>query len=209
MKKIMDKLKNLIRYNKKIMLFLTVVTIIGIITGAFLVVILKNSDKSLVTEYINSFTNNIKTNSFNYIDTLKNTILINILFIIGIWILGISIIGLLIVIIIIFWKAFTLGFTISSFILTYNLKGLILAIIYTFPHLIINLLIIMYLGSYSINFSLLIIKSIVAKKKIELSKLMNRYLAVLLITTSIIIITSIFESFITPILLKKVATFLF
>lgn len=207
MKKIMDKLKNRISYNKKIMLFLTILTIIGIITGAFLIVILNVSDKNLIKEYIQTFIDNI--NSFNYIESLKNSLIISLILTIGIWILGISVIGLLFVILIIFWKSFVLGFTISSFIITYNLKGLMLSFVYIFPSFIINLLVLMYLGSYSIKFSLIIIKSIVSKKKLELSKLMHKYLIVLILTLIINLLTSLFEVFITPILLKGVATFLF
>ena len=84
-----------------------------------------------------------------------------------------------------------------------------LSFVYIFPSFIINLLVLMYLGSYSIKFSLIIIKSIVSKKKLELSKLMHKYLIVLILTLIINLLTSLFEVFITPILLKGVATFLF
>ena len=198
--KILDKLQNKIKYNKKVMLFLSIIVIMGIISGSFLSVILKNNDKQLVINNIKNFVENI--NNVNNIELLKNSLLINIILILGIWILGISIIGLFIVIVLIFWKSFTLGFTISSFILTYHLKGIILALIYIFPHLIINLLIIMYLGSYSLKFSILIIKCIFRKINLDLRKLTIIYLKILLISIIFILITSLFESFITPYILK-------
>lgn len=201
--KLLDMLRNKIKYSKKIMLFLTIIVIIGIITGSFLSVVLNSNDKVLITDNIKSFIENIS--NINNIDILKNTILINIILIIGIWILGISVIGLLIVILLVFWKSFTLSFTIASFILTYNLKGLLLAFIYIFPHLIINLLVIMYLGSYSIKFSILIIKCIFNKVNLNLKKLMIIYLKVLIISLIIISITSLFEAYITPNLLKLIA----
>ena len=201
--KLLDMLRNKIKYSKKIMLFLTIIVIIGIITGSFLSVALNSNDKVLITDNIKSFIENIS--NINNIDILKNTILINIILIVGIWILGISVIGLLIVILLVFWKSFTLSFTIASFILTYNLKGLLLAFIYIFPHLIINLLVIMYLGSYSIKFSILIIKCIVNKVNLNLKKLMIIYLKVLIISLIIISITSLFEAYITPNLLKLIA----
>lgn len=209
MKNLLDKLRNKITYNKKIMLFLTITVIIGIMAGSFLVVILNNNDKVLVKEYIENFINNVNGFSFNYVDTLKNALLLNLIIIISIWILGISVIGLLIVICLVFWKAFTLGFTISGFIITFNLKGVVAALVYIFPHLIINLLIIMYLGSYSIKFSMLIIKCVVSKACLDLRRLMNKYLKVLLFSTIVIIVTSLFETFITPILLKGIVSILF
>ena len=206
--KIMDKLKNKINYNKKTMLFLTIIVIIGIISGSFLIVILNNSDKSLVKDYIQKFINNINGNNFNFIETFKNALLINLIISISIWILGISVIGLIIVICLVFWKAFTLGFTISSFIITFNLKGLLISLVYIFPHLVINLLVIMYLGSYSVKFSMLIIKCIFSKVNLELRKLMNKYLQVLLFTVVVFIVTSLFESFVTPYLLKGIVSLL-
>ena len=159
--KILDMLKNKIKYNKKTMLFLVIIVIIGILTGSFFSVILNQNDKQLVIDNITNYIENI--NKINNLEILKNTFIVNILVIFGIWILGISVIGLFIVIILLFWKSFTLSFTVSSFILTYNLKGLLLSFIYIFPHLIINMLIYLYIGSYALKFSILIIKCIFHK----------------------------------------------
>ena len=197
---LLDKLRNKIKYNKRVMLFLSIIVIIGITTGSFLSVILNSNDKLLISSNIKDFIDNIT--NLNYFDIFKNTIIINIILILGIWLLGISVIGLIIVILLVFWKAFTLGFTISGFILTYNLKGLLLAFIYIFPHIIINLLVIMYLGSYALKFSILIIRCIFNKVNLDLRKLMIIYFKVLIISLFVIIITSLFEAFITPYLLK-------
>ena len=197
---LLDKLRNKIKYNKRVMLFLSIIVIIGITTGSFLSVILNSNDKLLISSNIKDFIYNIT--NLNYFDIFKNTIIINIILILGIWLLGISVIGLIIVILLVFWKAFTLGFTISGFILTYNLKGLLLAFIYIFPHIIINLLVIMYLGSYALKFSILIIRCIFNKVNLDLRKLMIIYFKVLIISLFVIIITSLFEAFITPYLLK-------
>lgn len=202
--KYLDKLRNKIKYNKKTMLFLVILVIIGIISGSFLSVVLNSNDKQLVQDNIKSFVENI--NSINYLDLFKNTILINIIMVLGIWILGISVIGLIIVICLVFWKSFTLSFTISGFILTYNLKGLLLAILYIFPHLIINLLIIMYVGSYAIKFSTLIIRCMFNKVNLDLRKLMIIYLKVLIFSIMVVILTSLFESFITPFFLKYIVS---
>lgn len=197
---LLDKLRNKIKYNKRVMLFLSIIVIIGITTGSFLSVILNSNDKLLISSNIKDSIDNIT--NLNYFDIFKNTIIINIILILGIWLLGISVIGLIIVILLVFWKAFTLGFTISGFILTYNLKGLLLAFIYIFPHIIINLLVIMYLGSYALKFSILIIRCIFNKVNLDLRKLMIIYFKVLIISLFVIIITSLFEAFITPYLLK-------
>lgn len=205
MKKL-DKLRNKVKYNKTVMLFLLIIVIIGIICGSFLSAILNNNDKKLIADTINMFIKNI--NNVNNFSILKNSFIINIILVIGIWLLGISVIGVFIVICLVFWKSFTLGFTVSGFILTYNLKGIVLAFIYIFPHLIINLLIIMYLGSYSLRFSILIIKCIFNKVNLDLRKLMIIYLRVLIISILCIILTSLFEAFITTYFLKFIVSIL-
>ena len=199
---LLDMLKRKMKYNKKVMLFLIVIVIFGIVTGSFLSVVLNSNDKILIIDNIKSFIDNL--DNINSFDILKNSVLINTIIILGIWILGISVIGILAVICLIFWYAFTLGFTVSSFILTYNIKGLLLAFVYIFPHLIINLFIIMYLGSYSLKFSILIIKCIFNKVNLNLRKLMIIYIKVLFISLFLIIFTSLFEAFISPFLLKYV-----
>lgn len=199
---LLDKLKNKIKYNKKIMIFLIIIVIFGIISGSFLSVMLNNNDKELVIDNINEYIKNI--NTFQNMNILKNSLFSNLIIITCIWILGISIIGIIIVIILVFWKSFTLGFTISSFILTYNFKGILLSFIYIFPHLIINILITMYLGSYAFKFSLLLIKCITNKIKLDFRKLIFIYFKVLITSIVVIIFTSFFEAFITPIFLKYI-----
>ena len=87
-------------------------------------------------------------------------------------------------------------------------RGIVLAFIYIFPHLIINLLIIIYLGSYSLRFSILIIKCIFNKVNLDLRKLMIIYLRVLIISILCIILTSLFEAFITTYFLKFIVSIL-
>ena len=72
MKKAMDKLLSNIKFDKRYVFFSLIIVILGIITGALFIVMLKNEDKTLVIEYIESFIENIKTNKINYTDIVFN-----------------------------------------------------------------------------------------------------------------------------------------
>ncbi|MDD4282972.1 MAG: stage II sporulation protein M, partial [Bacilli bacterium] len=133
MKNKVDKLKSIFIINKQIIIFLLGLSIIAIIAGAFYITILNKTDQALIQNSINDFFNNIKTNNLNYGMTLKNALLTNIGFIVLIWLLGISVIGIPIIIFLFFSKAFTLGFSISSIIFHYKLKGTLLSFLYVFP----------------------------------------------------------------------------
>lgn len=203
MLKIMDKLRKSVKTNKKIIIFLLGLSLIGFIAGAIFIVLISKSDQALVGNYIKGFTNNINNNNLSYLDAFKNTVLTNLIFITIIWLLGISVIGIPIIIFMYFIKSFVLGFSFSAFILTYQSKGIILAILYIFPHHIINIVIYTVLMVYAIKFSLLLFNLMFYKKEVNLRSVMNHYIMIFLVSFLIIFLTSIMETFLTPFLLNK------
>ena len=196
------KLDELVNVDRKVLLFLIIICIIGIITGSIFMTILNTNDKETIIVSLNSFISNIGHLNTKY--EFINNLVINISYIFIIWILGISIIGIPIVIVLLFFKSYILSFTISSFIYEYKTKGILLASIYTMPHLIINLVIYLYLGVYSIKLSSYIIKCITKSKTINFKYIINKYIQILIISLILVIITTLYQSFIIPILLKKV-----
>ena len=204
----MDKLRKIIKYDKKIMTLLNIIAIIGIITGSIFMVIISKDDKQLVLNSINDFFDNLINNKFDYVSTLKNTVISNFLFSFIIWIIGISVIGVIVVIFIIFYKCFTLGFTIASIIYAYSFKGTILALLYIFPHMIINILILLYLSSYSIKLSIILTKSILKKENLNFKSFFNNYTKVLIISLVFLIVSSLYETFISTYILKLISNIL-
>ena len=202
MKKIMDKLFNTIKFDKRYVFFCLVIVLLGILTGSFFIIVLNNSDKSLVIEYIESFIGSIKNNNFNYIDTFKNTLIINYLFIFLISIIGITQFLCPLNILLLFYKSFIVGFSLSSFILTYKIKGLLLSILYIFPHLIINILLFSLLIAFTLKICIKTIKYIIKKKDVNMRLYFSKYLYTVLFVFMIITISSLYESFIAPYLLK-------
>ncbi len=201
----MDKLLNKVKFDKKYVLFCMILVIIGIISGSLFIVILNSTDKSLVIEYIEEFVSNIKNNSFNYIDTFKNTIFVNYLVIIIISILGFTYILAPLNILILFYKAFIIGFSLSSFVLTLKIKGLLISIVYIFPHLILNILIFSILTAFTLKLSMIMIKNIIKKKEVNLRVYFNKYLYTFIFVLILITITSLYESFICPHILKLIS----
>ena len=196
------KINELINVDRTVLVFLIVICIIGIITGSIFMTILSNNDKESIITSLNSFITNIGHLNTKY--ELINNLVINILYILIIWILGISIIGIPIVIFLLFFKSYILSFTISSFIFEYKTKGIILAITYTMPHLVINLVTYLYLGVYSIKLSSYIIKCITKQKVLDFKYIINKYIQVLIISIIIVIFTTLYQTYIMPILLKKI-----
>lgn len=198
----MDKLLNNIKFDKKYVFFSIVLVILGIITGSLFIVILNSADKNLVIEYITDFIDSIKNNSINNIDIFKNTLLINYIIIIIISIIGFTYFFFPVNIIVLFYKAFIIGFSLAAFILTYKFKGILLSIIYIIPHSIINILLFSLLVSFTLKLSINMIKYIIKKKEVNMRGYFNKYLYMFLIFIFLITLTSTYESFIVPKLIK-------
>ena len=204
----MDKLKNKTTSNKKIIVFLVGLFLIGLIAGSIFITIISKSDQALVKEYIKEFVNKADKNKLNYLEALKNASLSNGLFIVIVWLLGFSIIGIPIVIFMYFSKAFILGFSLSSFILQYKFKGLLLALIYFFPHHVVNILAYTLILIYSLKISFILVNSIIKKKTISFKAIMNRYLIVFAVSIGMVIVASLYECFVVPFLIRNLIGFL-
>lgn len=191
--------------NKKINIFVFFVIVLGIISGTIFLLAINQNDKELVVNQITNFISNINDNNINNFNAFKNSLLENIIFILIIWILGMSIIGIIFNIFIIYLKGFTLGFTISSFFLIYKYKGLLLGTIYLVPSMIINIIVALIIGVYSIILTTYLWKIIFMKDKSNsLSKFLKKYMLILLTCIILIIISSLCESYLFPALIKLV-----
>lgn len=202
MKKILDKFKSYLIINKKMMLFLFIIVLIGIITGSLFTIFLNIDDKTLIKNSLDLFFNNCINDKLNYFEAFKNSLFSSYFYTIIIWLLGISLIGAVFAVPIVYFKSFILGFTISSIITNYCLKGVIIAFLYIFPHLIFNLLIIMFITHYSVILSFKIFKSFFNKGVIDFKFIFRKYFIILIICLMILMLTSLYEGFVIPLIFK-------
>lgn len=193
----------LILPNKKINLFVIFIVILGIISGSLFLMVLNENDKSEVINEISTFMTNINTNNINNLNSFKNSLIEGMILIILSWILGMSIIGVIFNIFFIYMKSFTIGFSISSFILVYKYKGILSSLVYTVPSQLINILIILILGVYTLLFSKYLFKMIFLKDKtVNLGKFFKKYVLVFGICIILCVISALCEAYLLPSLLK-------
>lgn len=193
----------LILPNKKLNLFVIFIVVLGIISGSLFLMVLNENDKSEVINEISTFMANINTNNINNLNSFKNSLIEGMILIILSWILGMSIIGVIFNIFFIYMKSFTIGFSISSFILVYKYKGILSSLVYTVPSQLINILIILILGVYTLLFSKYLFKMIFLKDKtVNLGKFFKKYVLVFGICIILCVISSLCEAYLLPSLLK-------
>lgn len=193
----------LILPNKKVNLFVIFIVVLGIISGSLFLLVLNENDKSEVINEISTFMTNINTNNINNFNSFKNSLIEGMILIILSWILGMSIIGVIFNIFFIYMKSFIIGFSISSFILVYKYKGILSSLIYVIPSQLINILIILILGVYTLLFSKYLFKMIFIKDKtVNLGKFFKKYVLVFGICIILCLVSSLCEAYLLPSLLK-------
>lgn len=200
MKKYLNRLKNNVRINKNLFVFLLVLVIVGVGAGAVFSSILSKSDAKMVAEYLKDFMKNVGKE--NVTSSLLSTLISRLGLGLIIWIFGISIIGVILIIPIVFIKSFVLGFSIGSIILNFKFKGVLISLIYIVPHHVINMLIYILISAYGIIISTRLFDSMKKKKNFDFKKFMNRYTYILVFSFVILLLTSLYEVYALPKILR-------
>ena len=191
--------------NKRINLFVFFVIILGIISGTIFLLALNQIDKELVISQISSFMTNVNNNDLNNFNAFKNVLIENIIFIILIWMLGMSVIGIIFNIFFVYLKGFVVGFTLSSFFMIYGYEGLIGGAIYLIPSGLINILVTLIIGVYSIILTINLWKLIFMKDRTNnIRKNLKNYLIIFGICLLLAVISSLCEGYLVPALFKLV-----
>ncbi len=189
--------------SKRINLFVIFLIVLGIISGSIFLTVLNSSDKELVVSKITTFINNINTNNVNNLEAFKNVLIANFIYIILVWILGMSIIGIVCNIFLVYFRGFTVGFTISSFILAFRYKGILSSFIYMLPGGIISILLTLILGVYSFILTSYLFKTILLRDKSSgISRFLKKYVFILIICLFLAFLYSLADAFLVPSLTK-------
>ena len=192
---------NDLKKDKSIYLSLLIALLISFIFGMFFITILSSTDKVTLKEYITNFFTSIKQGK---IISLYKTLINNNLGILITSILAFSVVLFPLVIVIIFYKGFTLAFTITSLIYTFKIKGIILAIVYVFPSLIFNLVFYFIMCYYSFKLSLILFNKVINKDTTNINKFLKKYLVIILVCISFVSLFSLYDTYLLPSLIKLV-----
>ena len=186
---------------KKLLLILLITMINSFILGCLYVAILSKENQALVKESLDNFFTTVQSNKINYSKSLFRSLTNNMMINFFVWILGISIIGIPIIFITFIFKVFVCGFTFTSIIYHYGLKGVLLASIYILPH-VFNLLLLFILTYYSLQFAIMLCQYLFRKKEGNKQKVMKRYIKILTLTTLLFIVSSSIEVYLIPFILS-------
>lgn len=204
MKKIINYLKEELKKEKNLIILILAIFIIGLVVGSLFVNFITKDDKTLLINQVETYFSSVKTLDKKVfgINAFTPNLINNELQIFLIFALGLSILGIPVVILIMFFKGFMLGVTLATFILKYQLLGVLSSLLYIFPCFIIYIIIYTLISFFAVSTSLKFLKAIIKKDNLSFKKFLGKYLLCFLICLVLIIINTLLDAFLTPILLK-------
>lgn len=204
MKKIINYLNETVKKEKNILIFNTIIFLVGVVLGSLFINFITNDDKKLLIEQVSTFFSNIKklTSDIFGFESFLSILFNNLLVLSIIFVLGISMIGIPIVIFILFFKGFMLGTTISTIILKYSIKGIVGAILYIFPVCILTICVYLFMCFYAIYVSKKFLRAFLKKDSLNFKQFLGKYLLSFIVSIILILLLSLLDAYLTPLLLK-------
>lgn len=197
---------NHLREYSSIYLFVVVLFLMGVIFGAVIVNSLSFTQKEDLFYYLSQFFGQAAKGEVNAArDLFLQSFFHNSKFIGLIWILGISIIGLPIILIMLFIKGVTVGFTVGFLVNQMEWNGFLLSFVSILPQNLIIIPVFIIMAALSVMFSLRMIRNQFMKKISQpVLPLFFRYLFSFLAALIFVAGAAGIEALISPALLKAV-----
>lgn len=184
-------------------IFLFVVFIAGFITGITAIFSLGSSEALEINTFLSNLLKGLPDANINNALEIKNALMFNGGLLFLIWFSGLSVIGVPLILPIIFYKGYTLGFSIA-FILSYQLApGLLIVVFSILPQTMIFLPLMLIGGMQAALFSLNLIRGFRGVLG-EFIKSIGNYSLRFSVLFSGVIISALFQGYFSPLILKLI-----
>ena len=203
---VIDKLNNSYRENRIYYFMVLIFFCVGIALGAFMVKYMNVNDSTDLSNYFSSFTESILVSQIENTKLFFNILIKISITVVIIIILGFTVFGIPFILLIDLIKGFTLGYTFTFLLTTFNGKGIWLAIVSILPQNIFYIPSFIVLSIISIEFSATKLRYKFFNKG-TINTIVKKELIFKIGVLVCIFITGVFiESYICPNLMKFIVT---
>lgn len=197
--------QNHVREYSSIYMFIIVLFLMGVISGAIIVNSLSFTQKEDLLYYLSKFFGQVAdgqiTTSYQM---FISSIMHNIKYIGLIWLLGVSIIGLPLILILLFVKGTVIGFTVGFLVNAMGWGGFRIAIVSVLPQNIILVPVTIFITTLSLALSINIIRRVFFREiRQPLKPILLRYIGALFICIIFIAVAGAMESYFSPTFMKQ------
>lgn len=181
--------------------FITIIFILGICFGAIAVKTVDYELRQDVFFYFNGFLEGFNEIEYEHKSLLADSIKFNLLNIFVIWSFGLSMILMPLIIVLVFFKGFLLGFTVGFLVSEFSFKGILMALALVFPQNLIIIPVYIVSSVMAIYLSIKIYKYYRGKGTIKLEEVAI-YTIEMAILTLFLLLASLIETYLSPLLLR-------
>lgn len=206
----MQKFKKLamdhVEENSSVYTFTIVLLVMGVVFGAIIVNSLALSEKQDLLIYLKQFFGEMSDNHFASPEAMfSQSFSHNVKYIGFMWILGLSIIGLPIILVLLFLKGAVVGFTVGFLVNQMGWHGLLLSFVSVLPQNLLLVPAFIVVSSASVAFSLKMIRQqFIRKSSAPILPQFMRYSLLVTVVCAMLFLVSLFEAYVSPILMKSV-----
>ena len=203
---LMEKLNSNFKENKLFYLLVLTFFFVGILLGAYTIKYMDGVDAKDLSDYFTGFLQTISTKEVAIKDLLLNVLTKNIFFILLIISLGFTTFGAPIILLIDLIKGFTLGYTFSFLLTTFEGEGIWVALVTTIPQNLLYIPFFVGISIISLDMSLLKMKEKFFNGSRMNKAMLKRNIVKFGIFLIIFVIGVIIESYVSPGLIRLVVT---
>lgn len=189
--------------------FVSVLFAVGVVFGALMVNALSLEQKQEITRYLGSFFQTMNQNSeLDGRQAFFQVFSMHMKWIALIWVMGLSVIGLPLVLVLDFLKGVLIGFTVGYIVGQLSWKGMLFALVSVAPQNLIIIPVLIICSVTALSFSIYMIKNRFIGRGGTMFQPLIRYTAGTCSLAIVLCIISVYEAYLSPILMKWVTPML-
>lgn len=198
-----NKWLNYYEDNRSMLIFTTVLLMMGVIFGAIIVNSMSFVQKNDLYAYLTLFFSEIEKGEFaNTRDVFTQSFAYYSKILGFIWFLGLSVIGLPVIFILLFIKGLMVGFTVGFLVDQMGFEGFLFAFSSVVPQNIFLIPIFIVVASTATSFSIKIWRQIVSRGHQPIIHQFTSYTIFILLVGGLLVIVAAFEAIVTPVIMQ-------
>ncbi|MHB1419090.1 MAG: stage II sporulation protein M [Bacillota bacterium] len=205
--KIYNRLASHLKQNLWLYLFIAIVLVVGISTGAMSVRALSPEQQKELITYLNSSLLSIDKVNVNSGLLARDAIYGNLEVLFLVWFLGLTVVGMPLILAIVFFRGFVLGFTVGFLVQQKLLQGVMMALLSVLPQNLLNIPALAIAGVSAISFSMCLIKGKHYGRSMRLSHLFVAYSILIACIGVVAVAGGLVEAYMSPLGVRLVTAY--
>lgn len=204
-----QSMKQYMKDNLPLFIFVSVLFIIGVVFGAVMVNALSLEQKQEMTRHLGSFFQEINDGAdFDSRQSFIQSFGMHMKWILLIWLFGLSVIGLPLILVLDFLKGVLIGFTVGYLVGQMSWKGMLFALVSVAPQNLIVIPAILFCSVAAMSFSIYMIKNRFMSRNGNMYQPFMRYTTLTLFMGVMLLGAALWEGYMSQVMMKWVTPML-